>query len=751
MATNENRSDSIKYLEVLLSGTEPHLVEIPPDLENDLLRKGAILALQEDASMEAISLLGRLAQGAASSDIRNLALFALRRLADSGATAAADEIYQIAILDQQPAARQLALTARWKPGQPAIKALFDWLVAVEDGNEPNINLELLTEGFLAFATPSLQSAIFSRAAQTRYRNWAQMAVWFATPKDNLRKLIDLYPDLSQAEQEICRSYLEKLAQDHQEAQYVLCSLFIEHDDRDARDITIRKGYLPEQPYEKALYYFLIGNQNLYQQIDFNHNLLVTAYEASSRALRRRLLAFSRQTGQIDWLSAINQSNEVRWLADLSDRDWELAIRSLVSQERFAELWRLAQVAPPVWSAGILVRLHRSQWKPEDPGDQESFRSMANLAEICLRDALDIQPAKKLMALSDEVLSLALHPGGSLLAAGSSGQPIFLWHLPEGELHFPALIGPASSTRAIKFSLDGELIIAASSDQHVRLFRHKNSQLIKTLEGHRGLIRAMALHPNGRLLVTTSFDGAIHLWRFPMGTRFKSLVSQVKELFAAEFLANGDLLATGGAGDRVDIWKLPDGNRLRSIPVDPTGVLHLEATPASDLLAVAERTRRISIWNAVNGNLVHLLPELDAPVAGLHFHPNEQILISVSAKGMVNLWNLNSGSSLFSFETPHPSINATCLASDGQTLVTADGTGAIYLWNLASFVWLHTPYHPGISLPLDQLSRRMVDTAVSPAEITRLRFTETLWKWIRRYEIEIGEPMLIELGEFDIEL
>jgi len=751
MATNQNRSDPIKHLESLLSGAEPHRVDIPPDLEDDLLRKGAILALQEGGSPEAISLLGRMARDAATSDIRISALFALRSLADSGAVPAVDEIYQLALQGQIPAARQMVLTAYWKPGQPAIKAIFDWLVAVENGNEPDINLELLTEGFLSFSTPSLQALILNRAAQTRFRNWAQMVSRIATPDQDLKNLIDLYPDLSQVEQQICLAYLEKLAQDYQEAQFVLCSLFIEHDDRDARDITIRNAYLPEQPYEQALYYFLVGDQARYQQIDFNHNLLVTAYEASSRALRRRLLAYSRQTGQINWMSAINQSSQVRWLADLSDRDWDLAVRNLASQERFPELWRLAQVAPPVWSAGILVRLHKSQWKPESASDQEGFRSLVNLAEICLRDTLDIQPAQKLMALSDEVLSLALHPGGSLLAAGSSGQPIFIWQLPEGELHFPALIGPASSTRAIQFSLDGELIIAASGDQHVRLFRHKNSQLIKTLEGHRGLIRAMALHPNGRLLVTTSFDGAIRLWRFPMGTLVKSVISPVKEMFAAEILAKGDLLATGGAGSQVTIWNLPEGNRLRSLPADPGGVLHLAASPASDLLAVAERTRRITIWNAVNGNLVHQLPEQADPVAGLHFHPNEQILISVSDKGTIKLWNLNSGSSLFTFDTPHRTVNATCLAMDGQTLVTADGTGAINLWNLASFVWLHTPYQPGASLPLEQIARRMVDKSVSPAEISWLRFTETLWKWIRRYEIEIGEPMVIELGEFDIEL
>ncbi len=751
MADNDQSPEELKILEELLSSAAPHLLHIPSDLADDLLRKGAVLALRENAGPTAVGTLAKLAATSPSVDTRNSALSALSLLAASGVVSAVDEMYNLGLEDHQAAARQMVSTAKWKPSNPGIKTLFDWLTAVDNQQDPAVNLEMLTEGFFGAAGPSLQARILSRAAATRLRNWAQMVALLIRAPQDLQGLVDLYPDLSQSEQSICLDRLDKLAAHETAAQVVLCRLFLEHDDRTARDIATAKGYRPTQPFEQALFYFLIGDQQRYQQVDFDHNLLVTAYEAGSRALRRRLLSFSRQTGQIEWLSAIHQTTEVRWLADLSDQDWDLAVHSLLEQSRFADLWRLAQVAPPVWSAGILVRLKRAQWKPDNERDRDGFHQLVNLAETCLQETLGLKPFLKLMSLSDEVLSLAIHPTGSLIAAGSSAQPILLWQLPGGDLRLPSLIGPASSTRAIQFSLDGELVIAASGDQRVRLFRHQNNQIIKTLEGHHGLIRAIALHPNGRMLITTSFDGAIRLWRFPLGTLIKTVFSPVREIFSAVTLSKGDLLATGGAGDQVTLWNLPDCNRLRSIPVDENGILHLAATASSDLLAVADRSRVITIWNAINGNLVHQLPPQDDAIAGLHFHPNEQILVSISSGGSIKLWNMNSGSPLFSFSTPHARFITTCLSPDGQLLACADGSGAIYLWNLSSLIWLHTAYQPGAALPIEDILKRLADPTITPAEKNWLHFTDALWKWIRRFEIEISEPLMIELGEFDIEL
>ena len=549
--TTNQSPEELKILEELLSSAAPHLLHIPSDLADDLLRKGAVLALRENAGPTAVGTLAKLAATSPSVDTRNSALSALSLLAASGVVSAVDEMYNLGLEDHQAAARQMVSTAKWKPSNPGIKTLFDWLTAVDNQQDPAVNLEMLTEGFFGAAGPSLQARILSRAAATRLRNWAQMVALLIRAPQDLQGLVDLYPDLSQSEQSICLDRLDKLAAHETAAQVVLCRLFLEHDDRTARDIATAKGYRPTQPFEQALFYFLIGDQQRYQQVDFDHNLLVTAYEAGSRALRRRLLSFSRQTGQIEWLSAIHQTTEVRWLADLSDQDWDLAIHSLLEQSRFADLWRLAQVAPPVWSAGILVRLKRAQWKPDNERDRDGFHQLVNLAETCLQETLGLKPFLKLMSLSDEVLSLAIHPTGSLIAAGSSAQPILLWQLPGGDLRLPSLIGPASSTRAIQFSLDGELVIAASGDQRVRLFRHQNNQIIKTLEGHHGLIRAIALHPNGRMLITTSFDGAIRLWRFPLGTLIKTVFSPVREIFSAVTLSKGDLLATGGAGDQVN--------------------------------------------------------------------------------------------------------------------------------------------------------------------------------------------------------
>ena len=160
-------------------------------------------------------------------------------------------------------------------------------------------------------------------------------------------------------------------------------------------------------------------------------------------------------------------------------------------------------------------------------------------------------------------------------------------------------------------------------------------------------------------------------------------------------------------------------------MDQNGILHLAANPTSDLLAVADRSKVITIWNAVNGNLVHQLPRQEEAIAGLQFHPDEQILITASAKGLIKLWNIHSGSVLMTFVAPQANIITTALSSDGQTLACADHSRAIHLWNLSSFIWLHTPHQAGVTLPLDSLSKRLLDPRLPSVEKKWLLFTRII--------------------------
>ncbi len=318
---------------------------------------------------------------------------------------AIDALYRLAVEEGLPAARQRILTQGWQPGLPALRALFDWFTHLEAGTPyPEEGIPLLTQAYLEEASPALQRRLAATAAQVHMENWARIITAVQEGAGQfLPDLVERYPSFRPAERAVALAQLDRLAQadDPQAAQSAarvaaqnaLALLFIRHEEPRARELILSRGYLPQDTEQRALFFFLAEAWPQYAALDFDHHLLVNAYETAGRSLRRRLLEHSRHTGQLDWLRGMGSAVEVRWLEDLTDADWDLTIRRLSEQEKHPDLWRLAQVAPPLWSASILDRLAKRGWQPESGEERAEFERLVSLARACLASPLVHPPAQ----------------------------------------------------------------------------------------------------------------------------------------------------------------------------------------------------------------------------------------------------------------------------------------------------------------------------------------------------------------------
>jgi WD40 repeat protein len=751
------------YAEILRSNPS---IELDAAKKQELVFKGILAALEEIAAVEgeaaepgsmlyqAAHLLYEAAGTHPNENIRNQALRALIRLGRDGKHPAIDLVYLLAVEKDLLPARQAISSHGWDPTRAELRALLDWFTTLASGTAfPAEEIGLITQAYFQTASPDLQKRLLASAADNKMKNWAMIITKLQEgSQKSLAQLVEDYAIFSSQERLLAINQLEQRALEGlQTAQEALCSMFLDQDDEQAKTIILRNHYCPADPERRALLFFLLEDWPAYNRLDFDHSLLTNIYETANRPMRRRLMEHSRKTGQIEWLRGLGQVGEVRWPNDLTDADWELAIKRLNEGDKKADLWRLSQSAPPFWSAHILDHLAKSGWMPGDTIDSSGFLSLTAMAEECLRSPLTIRPKKALHTLSADITCLAIAPDGKLLAAGGSDQRITLWDLPEGDLHPGSLLVPTPVTRSLALDPAGEMIACASSDHRIRVFNLHNGQMIKTLEGHRAMIRALVIHPNGRMMFSAGFDGEIRFWRFPSGPELKTIQPGSGEIFSLAITGAGQAIISGGIDRQARVWTIPEGAQARQISFHTDTITHLASSTAAELVASAGRDGKICLWNSSSGGLIHTIENQSGPVTSLCQHPNDQVLVSGHQSGTITLWNLSSGKAIDQLTGHRDPINGLVFDPQGYTLYSSDGRGSLQVWDLRTFFTIRLAERGGQPGAVTELQERLKHPHLPASEKCWLTFSLELARWRQRFDIELSDFEPIQIGEFDIEL
>ena len=77
-------------------------------------------------------------------------------------------------------------------------------------------------------------------------------------------------------------------------------------------------------------------------------------------------------------------------------------------------------------------------------------------------------------------------------------------------------------KSVIFNADGSLLISGSEDTTIRVWKIASGQLLRTLQGHTGLVYSVALNRDGETLASGSYDGTIKLWNIDSGACLKTL-------------------------------------------------------------------------------------------------------------------------------------------------------------------------------------------------------------------------------------
>jgi WD40 repeat protein/transcriptional regulator with XRE-family HTH domain len=296
---------------------------------------------------------------------------------------------------------------------------------------------------------------------------------------------------------------------------------------------------------------------------------------------------------------------------------------------------------------------------------------AQLSEATLRDTVFTEAF-------DAVLSVAVSPDGSSIAAGSNSGQVRVWR-EEGRVLHLSMRGHSDRVSAIAFSPDGDTLATASWDGTVRLWDLESSATIWTGQDQHVPVTSLAMSPDGKL-VSGSYDGAIHVWDLRAGIPLARLQIQGGPILAVACSTDGRLLASGSFDQAIKLWDVETVACLRTLEGHSGMVTGLAWSPEGRTLASASYDTTIRLWDRKTGQCRHILQGHHDAVESVVFLPREDRLLSGGLDRTLRTWDVTSGQHVRTMAGYALSLFALSWSSDRRFLVNGSSEATLTLWD-----------------------------------------------------------------------
>ena len=292
-----------------------------------------------------------------------------------------------------------------------------------------------------------------------------------------------------------------------------------------------------------------------------------------------------------------------------------------------------------------------------------------------------------------VVSVALSPDGTALAAGGWKGTVWLWDTASGA-NTAVLEGRSTITSSI-FSPDGTILASGAADDLVKLWDVATGANIAILEGHRNTITSLAFSPDGTTLASGASDHTAKLWDVGTGANTASLLGHRSSVSSVAFSPDGTTLASGGFEDTaVRLWNVGTGAN--------TAILEGHWYPVTSVTFSSDGTTlasgswydgTVKLWDLFSGNSTTLPGHTDE-IYFVTFSPDGTTLASAAwPDGTIKLWDVATGTSTAILEghlfplTPGEKYLGgeipVAFSSDGTILACGGPDNTVKLWEVAT--------------------------------------------------------------------
>ena len=237
----------------------------------------------------------------------------------------------------------------------------------------------------------------------------------------------------------------------------------------------------------------------------------------------------------------------------------------------------------------------------------------------------------------------------------------------------------------------------SKDDKNRLIRNvtrtsKLSAPIIKLEGcHSEEITAVRFDLTGNVIVAASTDKSISLWRtYTDNANFGYIPNAHKHAITSISLSRNSpsnpTIVSASADSTIAVWDSNTGKLIRRLREhsDVVNAVALSKNPANELLASAGDDSKVCIWDIHNSKHPLQIINWHSPVISVEWADDGSTIFIGGLDNEVHAYDLSSSSTLYSLRGHTDTVTYLRLSPTGQHLVSCSNDSSVRVWDVRPF-------------------------------------------------------------------
>lgn len=312
-------------------------------------------------------------------------------------------------------------------------------------------------------------------------------------------------------------------------------------------------------------------------------------------------------------------------------------------------------------------------RSQSPNNENKQPLSPKISNVNLETTISSNQGKRL----GEVWSLAISPDGKILASGNDRNTVSIYNLKSQEL-LKTLNGHKNVIRSLVFSPDGKTLISGDGDGKIEIWDWQTETTKAEIAGHSGSIWSLAISPDGKTLVSSSEDRLVKFWNLETGQLIRTLPKFSAPIFSVVFTPNGEKLAIGSR-EEIKIWDIQIEAFVRSIEKHQEAVRALAISPDGKYLVSGSWDTTVKVWELKTGKLIHTLQGHENRVVSVGITRDSQKIVSGSVDNTIDVWNIDDGSLISSLEAHSNWVLALAPSLAEDLFVSGSKDEKIKIW------------------------------------------------------------------------